>query len=153
MQCLNYLSLIPLIVAFNIILGMSGCGDPGMSIGLIEANNIALRIGIVPAFTGTRCQGCVLLETSKLLADSDIDRINTTDLVVGTKIHSMLPIAILDQPSVVDKSTVSTRGVVGMDIFEIDLRNLKIDDHKHYYVLGMRENCVYIRVIVDRYLL
>lgn len=39
-----------------------------------------------------------------------------------------------------------------MDIFEFNLRNLKFDDHKHYYVLGMREDCVYIRAKVDRYL-
>jgi hypothetical protein len=150
MKQLVYIILLKLAIS-TMLLTISGCVEPNVSIDSVEINATKLRVIIAPSFNGYPSTNCVLLESSQLLGNKAIKQWYEGHNTVGSSNELMHTIADSSN-SVYNKNVVSKRGVVGIYSYEYDLATIPFNKTKHYYALAMVNGGVFDCRCIDQYI-
>jgi hypothetical protein len=129
---------------------LGGC-DPAISIESVAISGTIMRIGIAPGISGMRCEHCLVFESSRSLNKEFIFDINTQRLISGKSYDGIHAILNSSKRTWID-NVVSSRGVKGMDSFELDISKITINKNMHYYALAMIDESILSYRCIDQYI-
>jgi hypothetical protein len=117
--------------------------DGPESIGSIRLNGTQLEIGIEPGMNSLG-KDCMLLESTQLLDEQEIEYLRTTQLTVGTPVNGMLALAETQNVTRIEKNVVR--------YFVFDLAKIETNSSKHYYVIALHSSRMVSIKNIDKYL-